>query len=125
METLGNVFLTTLWIALLFAWLIVLFNILGDLFRDSELSGWWKAIWVLLLVFFPFITALVYLIARGKGMRERSMQTMQEMRSAQDDYIRQVAGTDPSDQIAKAQGLLDSGAISPEEFQTLKAKALA
>lgn len=127
MDTLGSVFLTTLWIFLLFAWLMVLFYILSDLFRDHELSGGWKAVWIVLLIFIPFLTALVYLIARGKGMQERAMREARQVKKAQDEYIRDVAGgtASPAEQIARAQQLLDSGTITPEEFQRLKAKALA
>jgi hypothetical protein len=128
MDTLGSVFLTTLWIFLLFAWLMVLFYILSDLFRDHQLSGWLKAVWIVLLIFVPFLTALVYLIARGKGMQERAMTQARQVKQAQDEYIRDVAGgagPSPTDQIAQAQKLLDTGAITPEEFQRLKAKALA
>lgn len=109
------------------AYLMVLFSILSDLFRDRDTSGWVKAVWVVCLIFFPFITALVYLIARGKGMQERAMSEAKRVQQAQDSYIRDVAsgGASPADQIAKAQQLLDSGAITAEEFQRLKAKALA
>jgi hypothetical protein len=108
-------------------YLIILFHIVVDLFRDRELSGWWKAIWIILLIIFPFLTALVYLIARGKGMGERQLAQMQEARQATDQYIQSVAsqGAGPADQIAKAKQLLDSGAITQAEFDSLKAKALA
>ena len=110
------------------SYLMALFWILTDLFRDRELSGWLKAVWIVLLVVFPLITALVYLIARGRGMSERSAQQVAEARKAQDEYIRSVAtsnGASGTDQIAKAKELLDSGAISPDEFTALKQKALA
>lgn len=81
--------------------------------------------WIFFLIFFPIITALVYLIARGGSMGERQVAAASQYKSAQDDYIRQVAGTSPSDQIAQAKGLLDSGAITQSEFDALKAKALA
>lgn len=126
MDTLGDVFLTTLWIFLLMAWLVVLFQIVGDIFRDHTMSGWGKALWIIVLIFVPFISALVYLIVRGPGMAERSRQTAEQMQKAQDDYIRSVsgAGTSPAEQIAQAQKLKDSGAITAEEFEGLKAKAL-
>lgn len=109
----------------LFAYLMALFSIIGDLFRDHKLSGWWKAVWIFFLIFFPIVTALVYLIARGRGMGERQVAAAQQYKAAQDDYIKSVAGTSPTDQIAQAKGLLDSGAISQAEFDALKAKALA
>lgn len=126
METLGDVLLTTLWIFALICYLMILFYILSDLFRDHTLSGWWKAVWIVFLILFPFLTALVYLIARGKGMQERALQQAQEMQKAQEQYIRQAAGsTDPATQIAQAKQLRDSGAIDDAEFEKLKAQALA
>lgn len=115
-----------LWIFLFMAYLIVLFQILTDLFRDRELNGWWKALWVVLLIFVPLITALIYLIARGRGMAERNLGAAQDAKAATDDYIKSVAApASPADQIASAKKLLDDGAITPEEFASLKAKALA
>ncbi|WP_404429786.1 SHOCT domain-containing protein [Microbacterium lacus] len=115
------------WAFVFFAYLMVLFSILGDIFRDSSMNGWLKAVWILFLVFVPFLTALIYLIARGNSMTQRSMAQAAEMRAAQDSYIRQTAGSGGStvDDISKAKALLDSGAISQAEFDTLKAKALA
>jgi len=107
------------------AYLMVLFNILIDLFRDKGLSGWAKAIWIVFLIFLPLLTSLVYLIARGGGMAERSASAYQSAKAAQDDYIRSVAGASPTDQIAQAKSLLDSGAITQQEFDALKAKALS
>lgn len=106
------------------SYLFVLFAIIGDLFRDHKLNGWWKAVWIVFLLFFPIITALVYLIARGRGMGERQAEQIREVKQAQDDYIRQVAGG-PAAEIAEAKKLLDSGAITQAEFEALKAKALA
>ena len=126
METFGDILLTTIWIFFLFAYLMLLFFLLTDLFRDKSLSGWWKAVWVVALIFFPLITALVYLIARGGGMQERSAQEAEQVKKAQDAYIRTVAAPqDPADQITQAKKLLDSGAIDQAEFDQLKAKALA
>ena len=115
------------WVFVFVAYLMVLFSILGDLFRDHTLSGWWKAVWIIFLIFVPFLTALVYLIARGTGMQKRAMEQATEMRKQQEEYIRATAGTGGSatDDIAKAKSLLDSGAISQAEFDALKAKALA
>ena len=108
------------------AYLMVMFSILGDLFRDSDTSGWLKAVWVVALIFLPFLTALVYLIARGKGMAERSAQRTDAMRRQQEAYIRQTAGREtPADQITQARALLDQGAISPAEYEQLKGQALA
>lgn len=119
-----------LWALLLFIWIaafMIWIYILFDLFSDSSLSGWAKAGWTIFLIFLPLIGSLVYLIARGKSMSERRLAAATEAQAAQDRYIQQVAGTSvtPAEQIAKAKDLLDSGAISQEEFDSLKAKALA
>jgi predicted ferric reductase len=107
------------------AYLVVLFHIIGDIFRDRELSGIAKAAWFVALCFLPFITAIVYLIARGRGMAERSAQRAAAQQSAQDAYIREVSGrTTPSDQIAQARALFDAGVISQSEYDALKTKAL-
>lgn len=115
------------WVFVFVAYLMVLFSILGDLFRDHTLNGWLKAIWIIFLIFVPFLTALIYLIARGPGMQRRGMEQAQEMRKAQDDYIRATVGSSSSaaDDIAKAKALLDAGAISQAEYDSLKAKALS
>lgn len=114
------------WLFVFFAYLMVLFSIIGDLFRDDSVNGWLKAVWIIFLIFVPFLTALVYLIARGSGMQKRSIAQAQAMRAQQDDYIRATAGgaSSSADEIAKAKGLLDSGVISQTEFDALKAKAL-
>ena len=115
-----------LWAFAFIAYLFALFAIIGDLFRDQKLNGWWKAVWIIFLIFVPFLTALVYLIARGNGMAERSQKEYKQAQAATDAYIRQTAGSaSPSDEIAKAKGLLDSGSITQQEFELLKAKALA
>ena len=107
------------------AYLMVLFSILSDLFRDRETSGWVKAVWIVAHIFLPLLTSLIYLIARGSGMAERSWKSAEAMRQQQDAYIREVAGkSSPVDQIAQARAMLDSGAITQTEFDALKAKAL-
>jgi uncharacterized membrane protein len=111
---------------LLMAYLMVLFQIVGDLFRDKETSGGVKAVWIFFLIFLPILTSLVYLIARGKDMTERNISAVQTAQRNQEAYIREVsAGASPADQIAQAKTLLDSGAISATEFEQLKTKALA
>jgi Phospholipase_D-nuclease N-terminal/Short C-terminal domain len=107
------------------AYLSVLFHIIVDLFRDPGTSGWVKAIWVVTLIFVPVVTSLVYLIARGKGMAERQTQRVEMMRTQQEAYIRETAGhATPADQITQARALLDQGAITPTEYERLKAQAL-
>jgi hypothetical protein len=114
------------WSFFFVCYLMVLFQIISDLFRDRDLSGWWKAVWIIGLILFPFLVALIYLIARGRGMGERQLATMRTAQAATDQYIKSVASkTSPSDQIASAKALLDAGTISQAEFEQLKAKALA
>jgi hypothetical protein len=93
-----------------------------DLFRDHTLSGWAKAAWVFFLIFVPFITALIYLIARGQGMRDRAVAQQAELQKASDQYIKQVAGTSPVDELQKLNDLKDKGAISAAEYDKLKAQ---
>lgn len=114
-----------LWAFVFFSYLFALFAVVGDLFRDRELSGGWKAVWIAFLIFVPFLTLLIYLIVRGGGMAERGAAQARRMQAAQDDYIKTVAGTSPSDEIAKAKALLDAGTITRTEYDAIKAKALA
>ncbi|TQC41983.1 SHOCT domain-containing protein [Rhodococcus sp. WS4] len=110
------------------AYLRVLFAIITDLFRDHQMSGWLKALWLLFLFLIPFLSALIYLIVRNEGMTARSAAAFHEVKQAQDTYIQDVAGTgstSPAGRIADAKALLDAGAITPQEFETLKSKALA
>jgi hypothetical protein len=113
---------------IIFAWiayLLVLFQILTDLFwRDHTTSGWVKAVWVFFLLVFPWLTAIVYLIARGKGMTERAREAAEAAKKQTDDYIKQAAGRSPAQEIADAKALLESGTITQTEFDSLKAKAL-
>ena len=124
-------FLDILWWSLtvfvFIAYLMALFSIISDLFRDRQLNGFAKAVWLLFLVFLPFVTALVYLIARGKGMGERAQQQASAAQTATEDYIRSVSGSaaTPTDEIERAQQLRAAGAISDAEFETLKRAALA
>lgn len=113
-----------LWIFAFTAYLFALFAIIADLFRDHRLNGWAKAIWMVFLIFVPFLTALVYLIARGGGMAERSSAEARSAQDAADAYIQQVAGSSPSEEIAKAKALLDAGTITDGEYDLIKAKAL-
>lgn len=112
------------WAFVFISYLMVLFNIIADLFRDHALNGWWKAVWLIFLIFVPFLTALVYLIARGSGMAKRSASIYREQQQAADSYIRSVAGSSPSDEIDKASKLLAAGTITDAEFAAIKARAL-
>jgi ABC-type multidrug transport system fused ATPase/permease subunit len=106
------------------AYLFVLFQIVADLFRDTEMGGVAKALWIVALVFLPMLTAIVYIIARGKGMATRQQASLNRMKSESESYIRQVAGRSPAAEIADAKALLDAGTITQAEFERLKAKAL-
>ncbi|KJQ53200.1 SHOCT domain-containing protein [Microbacterium sp. SA39] len=112
------------WVFVFVSYLMVLFNIVADLFRDHAMNGWVKAIWIIFLIFVPFLTALVYLIARGGGMAERNASVYREQQHAADSYIRSVAGSSPTDEIEKAAKLRDAGTITEEEFAGIKALAL-
>jgi SNF family Na+-dependent transporter len=108
------------------AYLMVMFSIIADLFRDRDTSGVVKAVWIIGLIVFPFLVALIYLIVKGNGMAERSARSAESMRRQQDDYIKSVAGhqASPAEQIEKAREMLEAGTISQAEFEQLKAKAL-
>jgi hypothetical protein len=115
------------WTYIFISFLVILFQMFVDLFRDRTLNGWAKAGWIILLVFVPFLGALIYLVVRGHGMAERQAARMVAAQSEGDAYIRAVATSgSPSaaDDIAKAKGLLDSGAITQAEYDALKAKAI-
>jgi len=121
---LGDALLTMLAFFFVVIWIWILITVLVDLFRDHELSGWWKAVWVLFLVFLPVITVLIYLIARGNGMRDRAIKQQQEVQQATDSYIRSVAAS-PADELKKLADLRQQGTITPEEYESMKAKLVA
>jgi Phospholipase_D-nuclease N-terminal/Short C-terminal domain len=127
--TFGQVLLAVIEVFLFAAWLMILFVIIGDLFRDHEMSGWGKAAWVLFLIFVPFLAALIYLIARGDGMRERTLHQQQEAQKQMDAYIRQTAAGggegSAADQLTKLAKLHDDKKISDEEYERAKAKIIA
>jgi len=126
MDSFWDWFWLLIWWFVFFAYLVILFQILTDLFRDRALSGWWKAVWIIGLVFLPFLTALVYVIARGNGMAERQVSAIKAAKADTDSYIREVAaGKSPAEHITEAKALLDAGVIDDAEFAQLKAKALA
>ena len=104
---------------------MILFSVVIDLFRNHQMGGFAKALWIIFLLCIPFISLLVYVIVYGKSMATRQQQAFTEAQQEQADYIKQVAGTSPAEQIAQAQQLLNSGAISQDEFDKLKAKALS
>jgi hypothetical protein len=121
---LGEALLLAFEIFFFVIWIWILITILSDLFRDHETSGWAKAVWVLFLVFIPFLTALIYLIARGSGMRERAIKAQAEAKQHMDAYIREQAHVSPADELHKLNDLKEKGAISAEEFDRAKAKLI-
>ncbi len=111
---------------LFFAWFMCLFWVLGDIFRSKDLGGAAKTFWIIFVILIPWLGILVYVIARGGGMQQRQLEQASQMQAAQTEYIKSVAGgTSATEQIASAKSLLDSGAITQDEFTALKAKALA
>ncbi|MGW9631314.1 SHOCT domain-containing protein [Agromyces sp. NPDC055520] len=112
------------WMFAYVAYLLAIVYVLIDLFRDRSLGGGWKALWVVLLVFVPFLTVLVYLIVRGKGMAERSARKQVEYQEYSPEEIRSISFASPSEEIAKAQSLREQGVISDGEFEAIKSKAL-
>jgi hypothetical protein len=124
--TFGQGLLTVLEVFVLIAWFWILITIIGDLFRDHQMSGWAKAGWVLVLIVLPFLGSLIYLIARGEGMRERAVREQADRQRHMDAYIRETARTDSAvDELARLSDLKDRGAISDAEFERAKAKLLA
>jgi hypothetical protein len=122
----GEILLVALEIFFFVVWIWILITILSDLFRDHEISGWAKAAWVLFLVFIPFLTALIYLIARGEGMRDRTIKAQADAKKHFDEYVREQAHTgSPADELHKLAELKDKGALSQEEFDRAKQKLLA
>jgi hypothetical protein len=123
-----DIFWSILWFYFLFIWIMILVHILSDLFRDHSLSGVTKTLWLLFLVFLPFVAVLVYMIVRGQGMAERAAAQQQRAQEQFAGYVRNVAATSdatPTEQIARAKELLDAGTIDQSEFDRLKAKALS
>jgi hypothetical protein len=123
-------FLNVLWdILIFFAWVIFIWiaiTVLIDVFRRHDISGWGKAAWVVLVVILPWIGVLAYLIVNHTGMAERRARDTAAVQSQFDHYVRQTAGSgSPASEIEKAKQLLDNGTITQEEFDAIKARALA
>ncbi len=127
MNDFWDFFWLLVWSFFFVAYLMMLFHIFTDLFRDRELGGFAKVVWVIALFIFPLLAALIYVIVRGQGMAQRAMEQNRQYMAEQQEYIRNVAGTSSAttvDQLSQAKSLLDNGAISPDEYAQLKAKAL-
>ena len=121
-------FLEFLWAMIVFfawiAWIWIAITCFIDIFRRHDIGGWGKALWVVFIIVLPFLGVLVYLIAQHEGMRERSVKQAQAQQAAFDSYVKETAGGSAAE-IAKAKELLDAGTITQEEFDAIKARALA
>ena len=126
MNSFSDFFWLLVWAFVFACYLIVLFQIVVDLFRDRDMSGWWKAVWIIFLIIAPFLSALIYVFARGRGMAERHQEALGGRRRDEEAYVPPpvMKIDNPAGQIATAQQLLDSGTISQTEFDQLKQKAL-
>lgn len=119
--SLGDVMVSMFWFMLLFAWIWLFVTILADLFRDTQLSGWGKAAWTIFLVLFPWLGALVYLIARGRSMNERAMEQGQRQEARMREYVRDVAApAGTADELAKLADLHQRGILSEVEYGQAK-----
>ncbi len=122
----ADVFWSVLWFFFLLIWIVILFHVITDLFRDREMNGFTKFIWILFLIFLPFLAVLVYVLTRGDGMTERTIEAQKQANAQFADYVQSVSSVgSPTEQIANAKELLDAGTINQAEFDQLKAKALA
>lgn len=121
----GDLLLLVFEIFLFVAWIWILISIISDLFRDHEMSGWAKGVWIIFLVFIPFLSALVYLIARGNGMRDRALKAQTDAKAHFDEYVREQATSSPAEELHKLNDLREKGALSQAEFDQAKAKLLA
>ena len=121
----GDLLLTVFEIFLFVIWFWILLTIITDLFRDHEMSGWGKALWVLFLVVVPFLAGLIYLIARGSGMRDRTIKAQADAKKHFDEYVQTQAHSSPADELHKLNDLKEKGALSEAEFDQAKAKLLA
>jgi len=121
----GDLLLLIFEMFLFVVWIWILWTIISDLFRNHEMSGWLKAVWIVLLIFIPWITALVYLIVYGNDMRERTLRAQAEAKHAADDYIRAAAHVSPADELHKLHDLVEKGALTQAEYDRAKEKLLA
>ena len=124
MSTFWDLFWLIAEVFIFVAYIFVLIHIFADVFRNSEMSGLVKALWIFGLILPIPLVALIYILWHGRGMAERQRQAMERIKSDNDSYIRQVAGKSPADHISEAKALLDAGTITADEYAKLKAKAL-
>jgi hypothetical protein len=123
-------FLEVFWTILIFFafvfWLMILFNVIGDIFRRNDITGWGKVLWLIAIILLPYLGVFIYLIVEHEGLVQRSVKQQQATQSEFDQYVQSVAaGGHPAEQIAKGKSLLDSGAITQAEFEQIKQRALA
>lgn len=122
--TFWDFFWLMIWTYLLIAFLVILFHIVKDIFADSSRTGWSKALWVILLIFLPLLGSLAYLIAHGRSMSLRQAARADVAEEDFDEYIRNAAGSQPTEEISRAKTLMDDGAITADEFAAIKERAL-
>ena len=122
--TFGEILLIVFEMFLFVVWIWILFTIITDLFRNHDMSGLLKGVWIILLIFIPYITALIYLIVYGNDMRERTLRAQAEAKHQADDYIRAAAQTSPADELHKLHELVEKGALTEAEYDKAKAKLL-
>jgi uncharacterized membrane protein len=120
-----NVFWTTMWIFLWVLWLMLLFRVIGDIFRDDSLSGWAKAGWCAFVIVLPFLGVFVYLMARGRGMGRREMKRTEQAEEDFREFVRGTAGTSHAEELSRLVELKNHGDITAEEYERAKAKVLA
>ncbi|RNG38684.1 SHOCT domain-containing protein [Streptomyces botrytidirepellens] len=120
-----NVFWTTMWIFLWVLWLMLLFRVIGDIFRDDSLSGWAKAGWCVFVIVLPFLGVFVYLMARGRGMGGREMKRAEQAEEEFREFVRGTAGTSHAEELSRLVELKNHGDITAEEYERAKAKVLA
>jgi hypothetical protein len=123
-------FLEVFWTILIFFgfvfWLMILFNVIGDIFARHDITGWGKVLWLIAIILLPYLGVFIYLIVEHEGLVQRSVQQQKMAQSQFDQYVQSVSARgDPAEQIAKAKSLLDRGAITQAEFEQIKQKALA
>jgi hypothetical protein len=122
-------FLNFIWLMFVFfafvIWIWLLITVFADIFRRRDTGGGSKALWIIFIIIAPYLGVLIYIIAQHDGMAERAAKQMEKAQAQQEEYIKSVAATSPADQVAQAKQLLDSGAITQEEYEAMKAKALA
>ncbi len=123
----GQVVISLVWFFLFFLWVMLVFHIIGDVFRSRDLSGWGKAAWLLVVIAFNYIGVFVYLVVRGAKMHEHDVSAMQANEAAAREYLRQAVGASasPADELERLAGLKDRGVIDEAEFAQLKAKVLS